>query len=223
MEILTLDFLSKVLAIVLIDLVLGGDNAIVIGMAARNLPRDLQKKAVICGTIGAVVVRISATFVVLELLALPGVQLVGGLLLLWIAYKLLLDDNKEHKTNNAHTGFLAAIGTIMVADISMGMDNIVAVAGAAHSDFSIVVFGLLISLPIIVWGSTLIIRLIDRFPVIVFLGAALIAYTGGSMMMKDILTFWIKGAYAMWQIPVAVGLMALVLIIGKIRRSSLRE
>ncbi|MDR3287886.1 MAG: TerC family protein [Peptococcaceae bacterium] len=222
MEILTLDFCYGILSIILIDLVLGGDNAIVIGMAARNLPGALQKKAIVWGTVGAVIVRVSATFLVVGLLKIPGIQFVGGAVLIWIAYKLLIEEKKEEQQAKGHTGFGAAVGTIVVADISMGMDNIIAVAGAAHNNFSIVIIGLLISIPIVVWGSTLIIKLMDRFPVIVFLGAAVIAYTGGSMMMKDSLTSHYVTNNHVLQMGVAVAIMAGVLVTGKIWKTHRR-
>jgi YjbE family integral membrane protein len=221
-EILTLDFCYGILSIILIDLVLGGDNAIVIGMAARNLPGALQKKAIVWGTVGAVIVRVSATFLVVGLLKIPGIQFVGGAVLIWIAYKLLIEEKKEEQQAKGHTGFGAAVGTIVVADISMGMDNIIAVAGAAHNNFSIVIIGLLISIPIVVWGSTLIIKLMDRFPVIVFLGAAVIAYTGGSMMMKDSLTSHYVTNNHVLQMGVAVAIMAGVLVTGKIWKTHRR-
>ncbi len=184
-EHLSSELFMSVISIILIDLVLGGDNAIVIGMAARNLPRNMQKQVIILGTIGAVIIRIIATVVIVWFLKIPGIQLVGGLVLLFIAYKLVRDKKKETCTEKECTGFWSAIGTIMIADAAMGIDNILAVAGAAHGSMLVVIFGLAVSIPIVVWGSTLVIKLIDRFPVIIYAGAAVIAYTAAGMIIKE--------------------------------------
>ncbi|MBP1154742.1 MULTISPECIES: TerC family protein [unclassified Paenibacillus] len=183
MDFLTADYLIKLLNIILIDLVLAGDNAIVIALAARNLPRQHQKKAIIWGTVGAVVIRIAATVAVVWLLQLPFLLLIGGILLVWIAYKLLVDE-KDHNIE-AKPQLWPAIRTIIIADAVMGFDNVIAVAGAAHGSFDLVVIGLIISVPIMVWGSTLFIRLVERFPVIITIGAAVLAYTAGSMLTSD--------------------------------------
>ncbi|MEG6523829.1 TerC family protein [Desulfotomaculum sp. 1211_IL3151] len=183
MEFLSAEFFSALFAIILIDLVLAGDNAIVIGLAARNLPLDQQKKVIIWGTVGAIAVRAAATLVVVWLLRIPGLLLLGGLLLIWIAYKLLV----EERSHNIEAGqnSRAAIQTIIVADAVMGLDNVLAVAGTAHGSFLLVVLGLLISIPIVVWGSTIVIRWIERFPVIIYLGAGVIAITAGKMITDE--------------------------------------
>lgn len=187
MELIPDHFFSSLLAIIVIDLVLAGDNAIVIALAARNLPANLQKKAIFWGTFGAIGVRVLLTAGVIYLLKLPGVMLVGGLLLIPIAWKLLKQDDEEaHKVDPA-SGFWAAIRTIVVADALMGMDNVLGIAGAAKGHLGLVVIGLLISVPLIVWGSTLILRLIKRFPVIIFIGAGAIAWTAARMITQDIL------------------------------------
>ncbi len=177
-------FLSGLLTIVLLDLVLAGDNAIVIALAARRLPRRLQKKAVFWGSLGAVMVRIALTAVVVWLLELPGLMLIGGLLLLPIAWKLLQQDDAPHEVAAA-ADFWSALRIIVVADALMGTDNVLAIAGASHGDLLLVVLGLLISVPLVVWGSTLILKLIERFPVIVYLGAGAIAWTAGRMVAHD--------------------------------------
>lgn len=186
MDISGTDFLSGLLAIVLLDLVLAGDNAIVIALAARNLPRNLQKKAVFWGTFGAVAVRVVLTALVVYLLKLPGLMLAGGLLLLPIAWKLLKHEEGEHQISPA-SSFLAALRTIIVADALMGLDNVLAIAGASHGHLGLVILGLLISVPLVVWGSTLILRLIERFPVIIYIGAGAIAFTAGRMITHDLL------------------------------------
>jgi YjbE family integral membrane protein len=172
------EFLSALLAIVVIDLVLAGDNAIVIALAARNLPAHLQKKAIVWGTVGAIVVRSLMTVAVVWLLKIPGLMLAGGALLVWIAYKLLTDDGGGDENHGAvSTTFLGAMKTIVIADAVMGLDNVLAVAGAAQGSYLLVVLGLLISIPIVIWGSTLILKWVERFPAIVFLGAAVLAWT----------------------------------------------
>ncbi len=176
---------SALLAIILIDLVLAGDNAIVIALAARNLPSHLQKKAIVWGTVGAIVVRSAMTVGVVWLLKIPGLMLVGGLGLLWIAYKLLADQgDKEHDGPVAST-FWGAMKTIVVADALMGIDNVLGVAGAAHGSFDLVVIGLLVSIPIVVFGSTMVLKLVERFPIIINLGAAVLAFTAAKMVISE--------------------------------------
>jgi YjbE family integral membrane protein len=177
--------LSDLLTIVLMDLVLAGDNAIVIALAARNLPQQLQKRAVIWGTVGAIAVRILLTVIVVYLLELPGLMLVGGVLLLPIAWKLLKPAHDEHGKVAPAAGFWSALRTIVVADVLMGLDNVLAIAGAAKGHMGLVVIGLLISIPLVVWGSTLILKLIQRFPFIVYAGAAAIAWTAGRMISHE--------------------------------------
>lgn len=183
---LTAEFWSALAAIVLIDLVLGGDNAIVIALAARNLPRIHQRRAIVWGTFGAVAVRASLTVAVLWLLKVPGLMLAGGALLVWIAYRLLVDDDngQEHNIVPAES-FWAAMRTIVIADAVMGMDNVLGVAGAAHGSMLLVVLGLLISIPIVVWGSTLILKWIERFPSLLYLGGAVLAWTAANMLVGE--------------------------------------
>jgi len=163
---LTPEFWSALGAIIVIDLVLAGDNAIVIALAARNLPKALQRRAILWGTVGAVVVRSSLTVAVLWLLEIPGLMLAGGILLAWIGYKLLAgsESGREHDVAPARS-FWAAMRTIVVADAVMGLDNVLAVAGAAHGSFLLVALGLVISIPIVIWGSTLLLRFVERYPV----------------------------------------------------------
>jgi YjbE family integral membrane protein len=177
------EFLTALLSIVIIDLVLAGDNAIVIGLAARNLPKHQQKKAVIWGTVGAVVIRALATLFVVWLLKVPGLLLIGGILLVWIAYKLLVEE-KGHDVE-AGGSLWEAIRTIIIADALMGLDNVLAVAGAAHGSFWLVILGLLISVPIMVWGSTIILKWIERFPVIITIGAGVLAWTASKMIVDE--------------------------------------
>jgi YjbE family integral membrane protein len=193
MELFGPNFFSGLLSIVLIDQVLAGDNAIVIALAARNLPAHLRNKAIFWGTFGAVGVRVALTTGVVYLLELPGLMLLGGVILLPIAWKLLRQDDKH--ADDPHlkvaTGLWGAMRTIIVADALMGLDNVLAIAGAARGHVGLVVIGLLISIPLVVWGSTLILKLIDRFPVIVYIGAAAIAWTAARMIANDhLLAAW---------------------------------
>lgn len=190
MEIFNTDVISGLMAIVLLDLVLAGDNAIVIALAARRLPGRLQRRAVFWGTFGAIAVRVVLTSVVVYLLKLPGLMLVGGLVLLPIAWKLLAHDGDDPEISAADS-FWSALRTIIVADALMGMDNVLAIAGASRGHLGLVVAGLLISVPLVVWGSTLILRMIVRFPIIVYVGAAAIAWTAGRMIGHDpVLAVW---------------------------------
>ncbi len=186
MDLFSVEFLSALAAIVVIDLVLAGDNAIVIALAARSLPPQLQKKAIVWGTVGAIVVRSAMTMVVVWLLKIPGLMLVGGALLVWIAYRLLLPEEEQSVGHGpVATNFWGAMRTIVVADAVMGLDNVLAVAGAAHGSYVLVVLGLLISIPIVIWGSTLILKWVERFPVIVYVGAGVLAWTAAKMMMHE--------------------------------------
>lgn len=185
MEFFSAPWWSALLAIILIDLVLAGDNAIVIALAARSLPAHLQKKAIVWGTVGAIAVRSVMTVGVVWLLKVPGLMLVGGLGLLWIAYKLLAsNDNNTHDGPVAGT-FWGAMKTIIVADALMGVDNVLGVAGAAHGSFDLVVLGLLISVPIVVFGSSVVLKLVERFPIIIQLGAAVLAFTAAKMIVNE--------------------------------------
>lgn len=180
-----MDFIVSLLAIITIDLLLAGDNALVIGMAARNLPAHQQKRAILWGTGGAIVIRAISTIVVVWLLSLTGLKLAGGLLLVWIAFKLLTEHKEEESHVKAGMSLGKAIGTIIIADTVMGLDNVLAVAGAAHGDFLLVVVGLLISIPIMVFGSTLVIKLMDRFPWVIYVGAGVLAWTAAKMITGE--------------------------------------
>jgi len=186
MDIFSVEFLSALLAIVVIDLVLAGDNAIVIALAARSLPAALQKRAIIWGTVGAIVVRAAMTLAVVWLLMVPGLRFLGGAALVWIAYKLLVP---KQSADGVHAkpadNFWAAMKTIVVADALMGLDNVLAVAGAARGSFVLVVLGLLISIPIVVWGSALMLKWVDRFPALVYIGAGVLAWTAAQMILQE--------------------------------------
>lgn len=195
MEFMSAAWWSALLAIILIDLVLAGDNAIVIALAARNLPKEHQKKAIVWGTVGAIVVRSAMTLVVVWLLRIPGLMAVGGIALMWIAYKLIAEDEgggEEH--GGGATTFWGAMKTIIIADAVMGIDNVLGVAGAAQGSFDLVVIGLLISIPIVVFGSTLILKLVEKYPAIMYIGAGVLAFTAGKIVVNEkLLAPWFKG------------------------------
>jgi YjbE family integral membrane protein len=180
-------FLSSFAAIVVINLMLSGDNAIVIALAARNLPARLQGRAIVFGTLGAVAVRIAMTLAVVWLLEIPGLLFVGGVALIWIGYKLLLPDDEgspEGAIGKAK-GIWGAIRTIVVADMVMGVDNVLGVAGAAHGSYALVVLGLATSVPIVVWGSTWLLKWVERYPVIVYVGSAVLLWTAAKMIASE--------------------------------------
>jgi len=185
MELFSAPWWSALLAIILIDLVLAGDNAIVIALAARGLPSHLQRKAIVWGTVGAIVVRSVMTIGVVWLLKIPGLMLVGGLGLVWIAYKLLADQEDASEHGPGAQTFWGAMKTIVVADALMGVDNVLGVAGAAHGAFDLVILGLLISVPIVVFGSSVVLKLVQRFPIIIQLGAAVLAFTAAKMIVNE--------------------------------------
>jgi YjbE family integral membrane protein len=185
MEFLSPAWWSALAAIVLIDLVLAGDNAIVIALAARRLPARLRRRAIVWGTVGAVVVRSLLTLAAVWLLNVPGLMLAGGLALLWIAWKLARGDEGGDEPHPDASTFWAAMRTIVVADALMGIDNVLGVAGAAHGNFSLVVIGLALSVPIVVLGSALVLRLLQRLPWIVWAGAVVLAFTALQMIAGD--------------------------------------
>ncbi len=225
MEFLSAPWWSALLAIILIDLVLAGDNAIVIALAARSLPKSLQTKAILWGTVGAIGVRTLMTLVVVWLLKIPGLMLAGGLGLLWIAYKLVADTGAESEEHGpAASTFWGAMKTIVIADALMGIDNVLGVAGAAHGAMDLVVIGLLISVPIVVFGSTLVLKLVERFPIIIQLGAAVLAYTAASMITGEpLLADWFGTREAPEQaLRWAVAALAIVGVLGAARWATRR-
>lgn len=218
LELFSPDFFSALLAIIVIDLVLAGDNAIVIAMAARNLPAYLQKKAIIWGAVGAIAVRSAMTLLVVYLLKIPGLMLIGGVLLVWIAYRLLspTQDGDEH--GQASTTFWGAMKTIVIADAIMGLDNVLAVAGASHGSYVLVVLGLLISIPVVIWGSTQILKLVERFPSVTYLGAGVLAWTAAKMMISEpISQEWLASQSSALEYVIQVVVVLGVLTSGFIR------
>lgn len=179
-------FWVAVLQIIAIDILLGGDNAVVIALACRKLPDAQRNKGIFWGVIGAIGLRVVLIFFALQLLAVPYLKIVGALLLFWIGIKLLQpEDEGGHGDVAAATTLAAAIKTIIVADAVMSLDNVIAVAGAAHGSMALVVFGIVVSIPIVVWGSKLVLTLMDRFPVVITAGGALLGWIGGGMLLTD--------------------------------------
>lgn len=177
--------------IILIDLLLGGDNAIVIALACRNLPPKLRTKGILLGTFGAIAIRVVLIAFAVSLLQVPYLKVIGGALLFWIGIKLLADDSEGHAEIQGSDRLLSAIKTIIVADLVMSVDNVIAVASAAEhaggeNQMLLVVFGILVSIPIVIWGSTIVLKLMERFPVIVKLGAGLLGYLAGAMIVSDV-------------------------------------
>ncbi len=170
--------------IILIDILLGGDNAVVIALACRKLPAEQRKKGIFWGVMGAIVLRIILIFFALQLLTLPFLKVAGGLMLFWIGAQLMQGGDDDHEVDGA-TSLFGAIKTIIVADAVMSVDNVIAVAGAARGDIVLVAFGILVSIPIIVWGSQLVLKLMDRYPFVITIGAALLGWIGGEMIIGD--------------------------------------
>lgn len=170
--------------IIILDLILSGDNAVVIGMAARNLPVEQRKKAILIGAGAAVLLRAALTAIATYLLMVPLLMTAGGLLLLWVAVKLLVEQEEESHVT-VGTNMRSAIKTIIVADVVMSLDNVLAVAGAAHGNVVLVIFGLALSIPIIMWGSKLIAVILNRLPWLVYIGAAILGFTAGQLIVDD--------------------------------------
>ncbi|HEX5363644.1 MAG TPA: TerC family protein [Gallionella sp.] len=185
---LSTQFWVDVFKIIMIDLLLSGDNAVVIALACRNLPAAQRKKGILYGVGGAIGLRVVLTFFAVTLLALPYLKLVGALLLLWIGVKLILPEDEHGEGSIKAEGNLwGAVKTIIIADFVMSLDNVLGVAGAAHGNVWLLVFGLLISIPMIAWSSQLVLKLIDRFPFIIYAGGALLGYVAGEMLVTEAL------------------------------------
>lgn len=206
-------FWLAVMQIIAIDILLGGDNAVVIALACRKLPETQRNRAIMGGALGAILLRIAMIFFALQLLELPYLKLIGAVLLLWIGIKLIVPEGEDaHGNLAASPKLLGAIKTIIVADAVMSLDNVVAVAGASNGQLELVIFGIVISIPIIIWGSKLVLHFMDRYPIVITLGAALLGWIAGSMAISDI-SLPAVPAWAHYAAG-AVG-VALVLTIGK--------
>ncbi len=217
MEFNSPEFWIAVLQIIAIDIVLGGDNAVVIGMASRRLPEQQRNRAIFWGVFGAIAMRVVLIFFALQLLKIPYLKITGGLLLLWIGVKLLMPQEDGGHKIDASTQLIGAIKTIVVADAVMSLDNVIAIAAAAKDSLALVVFGLVVSVPIIVWGSKLVLVLMDRFPIVIVGGAALLGWIAGDMLAHDVvIKDWVveNAAWLKYGAPV-IG-ATLVVLAGKL-------
>jgi YjbE family integral membrane protein len=199
--------------IILIDILLGGDNAVVIALACRRLPPAMRNKGIFWGVVGAVFARIVLIAFALQLLALPYLKVVGALLLFWIGVKLILPEHEDgHGKLDGGTTLWSAVRTVIIADVVMSLDNVIAVAAAANGHLGLVVFGILVSVPIIVWGSKFVLALIDRFPLVIVLGAALLGWIGGGMFLSDVALDAYRSSWPSWSGQLASALGALMVV-----------
>jgi YjbE family integral membrane protein len=208
--------------ILVLDILLSGDNAVIIGMAARNLPEHQRKKAIVLGSGVAVFLRASLTAIAAYLLKIPLIMTIGGILLLWIAVKLLLEEDEDTHVS-VGTSLKSAIKTIIVADVVMSLDNVLAVAGAAHGSMILVLFGLGLSIPIIMWGSRLIASLLNKLPWLNFVGAAILGYTAGELIVGDPLIENMLDGQDLLNSAIPVGLAAAVVFGGYVLKKSLAK
>ena len=214
MELASPEFWIALMQIIGVNIVLSGDNAVVIALAARSLPANQQKKAIAWGSGAAVVMRIVLTIVAVELLRLPYLKLVGAALLFWIAIQLLIPEEEGEETESASTSMASAIKTILLADLVMSLDNVIAVAAAAKGHTGLLIIGLAISIPLVIFASRLLLVLMDRFPIIITLGAALLGWVAGDMGVTDpVVKSWVdaNAAFLHWAAP-AAGAVAVVLV-----------
>ncbi|GGK27951.1 hypothetical protein GCM10010965_20980 [Caldalkalibacillus thermarum] len=212
-------WLLAFIKIVFINMILSGDNAIVIAMASRNLPETKRRLAIFWGAFGAIALRVILTVVAIQLLNIPFLMASGALLLLWVAIKLLADQEQE-KDIQASNVLLTVVMTIMMADFIMSLDNVVAIAAVAKGDLLLIILGLILSIPIIIWGSHLVLGLLDRYPVFLYLGAAILGFTAGEMVLEDQkVSPWLESVWPFphWGLPVS--LAVLVIGIGHISKN----
>jgi YjbE family integral membrane protein len=216
MEMLTTSFFWVTLAqIIMINIVLSGDNAVVIALASRSLPPKQQKQAILFGSFGAIILRIILTFFAVYLLGIPWLKIIGAILLFWIGIKMLIPENGEEDLAG-HEHLWAAVKTIIIADLVMSLDNVLGVAAAAKGNVPLLVIGLAISIPLIIYGSTLILKLMTRWPIIITIGGAVLGWVAGEMMISDpVISGWVDGQ-AKWLHMVAPAFGALfVVAMGK--------
>ncbi len=213
------DFWLGLMLIIWINIILSGDNAVVIALAARSLPPEQQKKAIMFGSGAAVVLRIGLTVVAAKLMTLEYLQIVGGILLLWIGAQLLAGEDEGDGDGGEQSSLFAAIRTILIADLVMSLDNVIAVAAAAKGDEVLLIIGLAISIPLVIFGSTLMIKLMERFPIIITLGAALIGWVGGETVASDAVLHDFSAANSWFHLTAAACGAVLVFAWGKFNQS----
>jgi YjbE family integral membrane protein len=225
MELTSAAFWAALGSIIWVNIILSGDNAVVIALAARSLPAHQQKKAIFWGSAAAIVLRVVLTIVALEMLKWPYLKIVGGFLLLYIGVSLMLDDDDgdEGEVGNQASGLFAAVRTILIADLVMSLDNVIAVAAAAKGNVPLLVIGLALSIPLIIFGSTLLLKVMERFPIIIVAGAALLGYLAGEMFLTDPALVARTGELPAWQVHVggAIG-AAIVVVLGRVLQARRR-
>lgn len=216
-----MDFFSTLMSIILVNILLSGDNALVIALASRSLPPKQQKAAILWGGVGAIALRILLTLLAVVLLAIPYLQLIGGILLQWVAIKLVTEDTEGHQEVHAAGSMWGAVKTILMADLVMSLDNVVAIAGVAKGNVPLLIIGLGISIPIIIWGSKIITALMQRWPLIIVIGAAFLGWTAGEMIVADHVLAGILDRYTWlhWIIP---GVCAAVVVLVHMKESRKR-
>jgi len=218
MELTSAAFWAALGSIIWVNIILSGDNAVVIALAARSLPAHQQKKAIFWGSAAAIVLRVVLTIVALEMLKWPYLKIIGGFLLLYIGVTLMLDDDDDEQgdVGQEASGLFAAVRTILIADLVMSLDNVIAVAAAAKGNVPLLVIGLALSIPLIIFGSTLLLKVMERFPIIIVAGAALLGYLAGEMFLTDPALVARAGELPAWQIHVggAIG-AAIVVVLGR--------
>ncbi len=212
MDYMTPQFWLAGLEIIVINILLSGDNAVVIALACRNLPDRQRRWGIIWGAAGAIVLRIVLTFFAVTLLALPYLKLVGGIVLVWIGVKLIVDEDDGDHNVQASDRLMAAVRTIIVADLVMSIDNVLGVAAAAKGSLVLLVFGLIVSIPLVIAGSQIILKLIERFPSLILAGGGLLGYVAGDMIVEDVaIVPWVRSHahWLEWAVPVAGILLVL--------------
>lgn len=209
-------FFSGLFSIVLIDLILAGDNAVVIAMAVRSLPKDQRKKGIIFGSAAAIVLRVILTFFVAQMLQMNFLKLAGGVLITWIAVKLFVEGSPDKPPDTEASSIKQAVKIIVIADLSMALDNMLAVGGASHGNLFLLVFGLGLSIPFIVFTSNLLSMLMDKYPIIIYAGAAILGKVGGEMIITDpiVAKTLAPGKFAIHAVEVAFAVG--VIVVGKL-------
>lgn len=213
-----MEFVEPFVKILLINLILSGDNAVVIAMASRNLPSNLKNKAIIWGTVGAVVFRILFTVIVMYLLKLPYIHLIGGILLLVVAYKLLVDEEADESQIKVGNSLKEAIVIIIFADMLMSLDNVLGIVAVSNNNMMLVILGIILSIPIMLFASQFILRIMETYSFVVYIGSALLAWTAGEMLVKEPFIQRSLSSNTSMEIVLLIGLIVLVLSIGGIQR-----
>jgi len=209
------ELVASLLEILGVNIILSGDNAVVIALAARNLPHKQQRMAIVLGSAAAILLRVVLTLVAAEMLQLPWLRLAGGALLLWIGVSLLLDGDQGGHEAKPGQGLWGAVRTILVADFVMSLDNVLGVAAAAKGHFGLLITGLVLSIPLIMFGSGIILRIMDRYPIIITLGAALIGYVAGEMLVDEpVLAHWLHDGGRWIHYTVAIACALFVVAVG---------